>query len=39
MPKYRRYVGFIGKRNVHYNEKRALEFVNVVIRKLENIDI
>lgn len=28
MPKYGGHVGFIGKNNVYYNEKRALDFVN-----------
>ncbi|WP_179345225.1 YheT family hydrolase [Winogradskyella ursingii] len=28
MPKYGGHVGFIDKRNIYYNEKRALEFVN-----------
>ena len=28
MPKHGGHVGFIDKKNVYYNEKRALEFVN-----------
>ena len=31
MPKYGGHVGFIDKRNVYYNERRALEFVNTRI--------
>lgn len=30
MPKYGGHVGFIDKRNVYYNERRALEFVNSI---------
>ncbi len=28
MPKYGGHVGFIGKGNVYYNERRALEFIS-----------
>jgi predicted alpha/beta-fold hydrolase len=28
MPKYGGHVGFIDSKNVYYNEKRALKFVN-----------
>jgi predicted alpha/beta-fold hydrolase len=31
MPKYGGHVGFIGKGNLYYNEKRALDFVNQII--------
>ncbi|WP_299122521.1 alpha/beta fold hydrolase [uncultured Winogradskyella sp.] len=31
MPKYGGHVGFIDKRNIYYNEQRALEFVNQII--------
>ena len=31
MPKYGGHVGFIDKKNVYYNERRALDFVNQII--------
>ena len=30
MPKYGGHVGFIDKRNIYYNERRALEFVSII---------
>ncbi|WP_067145846.1 YheT family hydrolase [Pseudotamlana agarivorans] len=35
MPKYGGHVGFISKKNVHYNEKRALEFVESIYEENE----
>lgn len=33
MPKFGGHVGFIDKKNIYYNEKRALEFINFMLKK------
>jgi predicted alpha/beta-fold hydrolase len=33
MPKFGGHVGFIDKKNVYYNEKRALEFINSMLKE------
>lgn len=33
MPNYGGHVGFVGKKNIYYNEKRALEFIKTLLKQ------